>query len=1462
MVKRKSEAEAAELVTSTSEEVNFPRGGASVLTPLEHREISNKVAKDLFSTKKSSTETESEPATKKRKASKKDAKNSKSTGDTDDTDKRVMIEDLSFKKLTVGSIVLGCVTQINDLNILVALPNQLVGTLPITEISDVLTKQVEAAAAADEDEDEDMDNNTELPDLNTLFHIGQWVPCSITSVQGNDSGKKRIELSLKPSIVNSAIAKVDIVSGLVIGASVESVEDHGYVMSMGVEGMTGFCRHADAKSFIEKFNRGEELAVGQYVVCAVKDVAKNKRTVNLSFDRQSIGSARIESPYSKMNSITSGQRISGLVEYAGARGLKVKFMGLYEGYIGISQLPFTTDVSETYRVGSSVTFRILFSDMVTEQKLILGSLLPHVVKLDQPKTANDEGISKYVGELYPYGAFLEKVTVVRVTPIGVVVSIDGLENVMGFIHISQLSDERIESLSKKTGNFIVGSTHRARVLSYSPVDGVLSLTTKPSILKDAFLQLSDVVVGEVVDCTVDKLTNQGLVVKLSSRISGFVPSHHLADVKLSRPELKFKAGGKVRARVLMVDNERNKLVLTLKKSLLKTDLPLIKSSSDAKPKMATHGIIVNVLANGCIVGFYNNVTAFCPGSEMTEAKGVNLQEAFQKGQTVKVYVLSVEPEKQKMMVSMIRDTILTDAERDTKKNKKGDNSDGEGYQPGSIVDGVKVTDVKNMQLSLKMPNGSSGRVHITEVFDKFEDIPADQRQHALEVYKDKSLKVKVMQNRSVKKHTHLALSHAHKTMNIIECTLKLDDKKEDATKHIKSGDVILGFVTDVKRDHLLVAINHHLKGMVRKQHTSTSVSVANHLSKHFVIGQAVKVSVTSVNNSKKTLDLVIVDGEAVPPVVKDIKSLKVGQVLNGLVRSVDNKTGLLVQLTTGVAGRVHLTDLSDIFVENPTNNFKENTVVKCKVLGIDVSRKRVDLTLRPSCISNVPVNTEKKHQREIKSFDDLHEGDVLKGYVENISNVGVFVAYNRHIRARVKIAQLSDDFVKEWKSLYTVGELVESKVLNVEADLKRVEASLKKSVVTGIPASKKKSTEEEIPDVDDDEDDEESEDEPMEGQDDDSSDEDEDESMNEDESDDEQADQADDVEMTNASEDDEDDSDEEDDDDENAPALSVGSGFDWSGQVANLQGKGASDDEDSDSENDDESADKKKKGANKKKEVEDKTAELNASAPQSIGDFERLLVGSPDSSYLWINYMAYQLQLSEISKARAIGDRALKTINFREEQEKMNVWVALMNLENQFGTDATLEQIFKRALTFCDPKKVYLQLAKVYERSEKMNKAEDLWKEATKKFGQSPEVWTQFGLFYLQQGNVEGARDLLQRSLKSLPKHEHIQTIVKFAQMEFKHGEAERGRTIMEGVMNNSPKRMDLWNIYLDMEIKAGEHDMVQRLFERVTSMKFSSKKMKFLFKKWLQYAKDHGSADDAERVKERTLAYVESINA
>ena len=45
-------------------------------------------------------------------------------------------------------------------------------------------------------------------------------------------------------------------------------------------------------------------------------------------------------------------------------------------------------------------------------------------------------------------------------------------------------------------------------------------------------------------------------------------------------------------------------------------------------------------------------------------------------------------------------------------------------------------------------------------------------------------------------------------------------------------------------------------------------------------------------------------------------------------------------------------------------------------------------------------------------------------------------------------------------------------------------------------------------------------------------------------------------------------------------------------------------------------------------------------APETADDFERLLLGSPNSSYLWIKYMAYQLSLADIDAARCVARAA------------------------------------------------------------------------------------------------------------------------------------------------------------------------------------------------------------------------------
>jgi len=165
-----------------------------------------------------------------------------------------------------------------------------------------------------------------------------------------------------------------------------------------------------------------------------------------------------------------------------------------------------------------------------------------------------------------------------------------------------------------------------------------------------------------------------------------------------------------------------------------------------------------------------------------------------------------------------------------------------------------------------------------------------------------------------------------------------------------------------------------------------------------------------------------------------------------------------------------------------------------------------------------------------------------------------------------------------------------------------------------------------------------------------------------------------------------------------AVTLDVKGGFKWTEEPDESEISAGSS---SGSSGDEKSGKKKKR---KRKQIElDLTGDMQTRTPESNADFERLLLGSPNSSYLWIQYMSFQIQLSEVEKAREVAQRALKTINFREEQERLNVWTALLNLENIYGTEKTIEDTFKDAVRRNDAKTVYLGLATIFEQSGKFD---------------------------------------------------------------------------------------------------------------------------------------------------------------
>jgi rRNA biogenesis protein RRP5 len=313
-------------------------------------------------------------------------------------------------------------------------------------------------------------------------------------------------------------------------------------------------------------------------------------------------------------------------------------------------------------------------------------------------------------------------------------------------------------------------------------------------------------------------------------------------------------------------------------------------------------------------------------------------------------------------------------------------------------------------------------------------------------------------------------------------------------------------------------------------------------------------------------------------------------------------------------------------------------------------------------------------------------------------------------------------------------------------------------------------------------------------------------------------------------------------------------GFSWFSGDAKSDAQSASS---SDEGSEDESSKKKKR--RKKKEIEqDLTADMHSKLPESNADFERLLLGSPNSSYLWVQYMSFLLQLSEIDKARETGRRAIQTISFREEEERLNVWTALLNVENVYGTDESLEAVFKDAARHNDSKTVHLRLAAILDQSEKHEKAEDQYKRTCKKFGYSSKAWTLFCEYYLRRQNLEQARKLLPRALQSLEKRKHLKTISKFAQLEYKLGDAERGKTIFEGIVDSHPKRWDLWSIYMDMEAGQGDIQSLRNIFNRVFAIKMTSHKAKSFFKKWLELEHKIGDEEGASAVKQKAVEWTQ----
>lgn len=1020
---------------------------------------------------------------------------------------------------------------------------------------------------------------------------------------------------------------------------------------------------------------------------------------------------------------------------------------------------------------------------------------------------------------------------------------DGLE---GFTHISHLSDERVPTLSNSTGQFKVGTYHRARVIGHSPLDGVMLLSFEEKVLNQVFMQVGELSVGQVLKGTVRKLSDKGLFVNVQGNVDGVVWPLHYADIRLKHPEKRFKVGASVKARVFAIEPARNRVVLTLKKSLVESDLPTPSGFADVKAGEITPAVVSKILDKGCIVDLFGGLRAFVPQSEASTNYVANLNDVFFVGKAVNVRITDVDENTQKLVAS-VRQALPTAVA-------------AEKLEVGSDVSGIVAQIHAEQVVVTLIPSQLTALLSLANL-SNHRGMGVDELRKTLKVG-EKLEDLAVVSKNATSGLIIVANKRAKKPATGISTPARNFDA-------IAVGDVLPGRVVSKTPQGAMVRLGKKIRGRVAPTDASDDLSAPG-----LKVDDDVLCYVLKVDAESRAIDLSTrksrVQPDSAPKVVDpEIDSpsdLKAGQAVRGIVKNVA-PNGLFVALGRSVTARVMIKELFDDFVKDWKARFAVGDLVSGKVLS--VGDDRVEMTLR----------TKPRKQAESKlTLADFKEGQKVEATVKRVESFGLFLRIDGSdvsgLCHRSEISDNKKQDVSQALKGFREKDHVRAVITSIDKEKGKINFSIKASHFADDFGDK--DAEEESGDEEEEE---------SEGEEEDEEDE-EDDSMEQDDesfvmpkllgdSDDESPEMlklySADAEMPS---DDEDESEAEDDEDEpsedeeeidTAPtedtpgaqkrvstaggstALSL-SGFDWNGNAA-----GDSSDSDSDSESEDEAPKKSKKAKT------DLTAAEASGIPQSASDFERALLASPNSSFLWIQYMSFQLQLHEVDKARQIGRQALERIAFREEGEKLNVWMALVNLELGFGTPESTEKVLKQAAQYNDAREVYMRYVDALVQSGKGTPEvlDDVFRRLLKKYSAYPASWLKAAEASFRRGDVEGARSLLSRALQSLDKAKHVQMLEQFALLELRYGQAERAKTLFEQLVSRYPKRLDVWNVYVDQLTKLGDIAAARNLIQGALQRKLTMKRAKFIFKKWLAVENKIGDKKGQDKAKEKAREWV-----
>lgn len=200
------------------------------------------------------------------------------------------------------------------------------------------------------------------------------------------------------------------------------------------------------------------------------------------------------------------------------------------------------------------------------------------------------------------------------------------------------------------------------------------------------------------------------------------------------------------------------------------------------------------------------------------------------------------------------------------------------------------------------------------------------------------------------------------------------------------------------------------------------------------VGKKLKLKIIEIDRARSRL--ILSERAAMREVRRDQKArlmeeLQEGDVRTGTVTSVAD-FGVFVDLG-GVDGLIHVSELSWTKIGHPSDAVKVGETIEVKVLGIDREKNRIGLSVKR--LQPEPWTTIEER---------YHIGQLVTATITKLASFGAFARVDEGIEGLIHVSELSDRRINHPKEVVKEGDVLQLRVIKIEAERRRLGLSLKR----------------------------------------------------------------------------------------------------------------------------------------------------------------------------------------------------------------------------------------------------------------------------------------------------------------------------------------------------------------------------------------------------------------------------------